>query len=220
MNRHDNESQNIIALDQLYATQCPDSELLADCFINGTSSQPPGLAEHLESCSECRDILRAMEAMRPFEDALRRGPGARQRSRSRFVALSVAASVLVVAGLSLLLIDNLEVPGNIDSAALRGNVEQSLIEPQNLATLPDAPQAFRFDNPDLQPARVELFNESLEMIWQSPSVQSSQIRLPDTVQDVLMPGHDYLWKVNRAAGIEFHTSPLYSFSIDAGDGES
>lgn len=203
---------------------CPSSEELANHFISDHAAVAHGgpIADHLLRCGDCREVLRAIEPFRDFRQEIALGVGLYYEGRRRRRTLAIAASVLVLAGASLLLTDLSFDRGPATSSAV-GDLTRSA-QPQRTVTSPGhqsllaaAPERIQFENAVGAQVTIELFDERLLPVWKSPAVTSQGVTLPGSVREAMRPGTTFLWQIHRTEGVTSTTSPLYSFSIQGQD---
>lgn len=204
-------------------TPCPEPELFAGFLLDeATAGQRERLAEHLETCTRCAAFL---QELRPLAGWSERAVPRSTLPRSglpRFVlpvrgafALAAALLLTIAAGWIWSHLDPLAPRGPSVARGAPGGVEPSA--GARLETPPD-----RFDWPDVPGAagyRLRLFDVSAEIIWESPMLDTSEVRLPGLVAADLEPGASYSWRV-EVEGVQGSRLGPYWFSWTRADGDS
>ncbi len=206
-----NKDNNVITLNK---KTCPSSEELSDYFIDNKNHQH--IQEHIAHCRDCHEIIKAIAPMREFELDVNKGLLNTEQSKYKSRILSIAASIFIVSGFVLLMINNSNNQINVNLQSLsvqRGATANYDINPSNKATLSVAPDRFTFQNTKQSFVLIELFDENLSVIWQSEGTITEQIMIPKDVQNQLT-GNTYMWKINMITGVEKQSSPMFHFYIN------
>lgn len=194
--------------------RCPDADRLA-ALVTGevADDQRRDLADHAVGCRRCSQDLRdLLELHGEAAPALGRGAATRGgSSRRRAGWIAVAATIVVAAGLTLVLREPAPPPVTIE----RGVAEEaSGTVPADGAQLPAAPECFVWRAaPDGEPSWVVLYDVESNVLWRSPRTTAGEVVITEDVRVALERGGTYYWRVVTLRGVDRTLSPLSSFRV-------
>ena len=186
---------------------CPTPEMLLDSFDPKTSREvKDGVVDHISRCSSCaREFELIREAMSHAEDLARSFDEIRAkrkvsrpgrppvRSMFRYAwAYTFASLILISAGAVYFIVRN-------DRARMegRGGPHDASRSVQPTGPVNGAiPLVFKWEPGDgVEYYKVEISDESLLPVWQSPRIFAPFLTLPFAVQARLERGRNYYWSV-------------------------
>ena len=151
---------------------------------------------HVVECALCARLYRAIDALgreaHTFDAGAPAPPPARADLTRRWLmpALAAAATVLVAVGVSRMFV----APQPASTPALRSRTAPSLVPIEPMATLPGAPERFRWEKFDtIETYRILLFTADGTPLWTSGDVSATELAWPSGVE---RRTGDYLWRVS------------------------
>lgn len=215
---------------------CPDAETLA--VLAGAEGEPlddirrAQAADHVSRCANCAEDVKTLFSLREVLDAAVYAPAAqmappdepaplrwltawaRWRSdpaRSVPLMLVVLAAVL---GVSYAVWRTTQPSVTVDERVRSATAWTITTVPTDRAMLASAPK--RLEWTSTMPAesyRVTLYDAESTPIWESPSVTTSFVDLPDDVRGRVPAGRPVFWRVVALSGIDHRESGLMRFTI-------
>lgn len=206
---------------------CPTPEDLARLVTQGADRKARvRIMEHVSNCTDCALVLKSILRLSGEIDKLTRKAEAPQScpqdevsSKKEHVRpiMGRRAAVAILAGLSGLTIVTLSVIKLSDRPVVRGTerLRIRLLSPKQGASYPAKDIKFKWGVvPKAARYTVELFNRSLEKVWQSGPISDAETELPAEARGVIFDGETYFWRVTAVLeeGEEL-VSRLAEFSI-------
>ena len=207
--------------------ECPTPEDLVRLVTQGAGrKERAGIMEHVSNCADCARVLKSIlrlsgevDRLTGKAEALQACPqdeaaGKREHFRpflGRRAALATMAGLIGLAILTLSVIKLSERP------VIRGTGGSPirLISPKQGASLAAKDVKFKWAAvPQAARYTVELFDKSLEKVWQSGPISDAGTELPAEARGVIPEGETYFWRVTAVLedGQE-RVSKLAEFSI-------
>lgn len=202
------------------ARGCPEPQSLARILAKESSAaERRAFADHLVACPDCAAEYRLASSLGRWageaavlvggQDRLREEP---RRSRPR-VWIAAAAAVVAAAGLAVLFFQGL---GHAtDTAVERGaSLVTQALDPKDHANLSAPPPRLAWAAMEgAESYEVTIYDAESTPIWKSGPVTGTEIEVPASVRERLVPGRSYLWRVVGRVGLEQRTSPVFEFGI-------
>lgn len=193
-------------------------------------------AQHLSTCSDCTEEYRLIQALKPWakeaEQVTALGSPARLTEKPgglaakvravwqpltsvyRWQVVTAALIVMVAAGASIILWQNLGLTEDAVSSERGGSSVPMKIDPLDRATLSAAPDRLAWSAVGAAESyQVSLYDFESTPIWESPRVSSTSVLLPQEVRQRLQPGQRYYWRVIAQSATERRQSELFQFVI-------
>ncbi|MGA2532160.1 MAG: hypothetical protein ABSG19_03890 [Candidatus Aminicenantales bacterium] len=205
---------------------CPTIERLAQCVL----ADVPGrerteIVGHAANCAACaaalKDLLDISAETERIADEFKRAAGRGQAggatgAKPFWGQLTRKPAVAVMAGIFVLAVVTFSVFRLLDRSATRGGPAARIL----LVSPVDGPLSregleFRWDSvAGADHYRVELFDKSLKLIWQSGRVSGNEVRPADGVGKDLNAGETYYWMLTAVKADRSEIkSRLAKFSI-------
>jgi hypothetical protein len=186
-------------------------------------------AAHLVECEDCARELRLIESLKPWaERAGAAHPEARPQGAAPIIALgrsggsrrtaarglALAASLVVAAGLALLLWPA-DPPIEPGPSVLRGEATPAAgIRPGDGVRLAGPPERLEWQPvPGASGYEVVLYDAQMTRLWQQPGLAAPLAELPAELRGRLERGRRYYWAVLTRTEAGSLQSPLYRFEI-------
>jgi len=206
---------------------CPTPEDLVQFATQGANRKARvRIMEHVSNCADCALVLKSIlrlsgeiDELTGKAEAVQRCPQDEVLGKKERVRLIPGrrAAVAILAGMVGLTIITLSVIRISDRPVVRGTAGPriQLLSPKQGATYPAGEIKFKWEAvPKAARYTVELFNRSLERIWQSGPISNTGTELPAEVRGVILEGETYFWRITVVLedGAEL-ISKLAEFSI-------
>ena len=188
---------------------CPTSEIILDAFDSSSSRKiKDAVVDHVSRCAPCarefqivRDILNQERGLVNDPDVIGTGnDDARQfPSPAFFRYFRKFAPALVLAGAVIFGIIHFVPLSRFNEGRGRPVSLPNQIQPLGNVSL-STPLIFKWNGLSEQAFYVlEIYDEALELIWESPKLSSQKLTLPMDIQNILSPGKRYFWTVSAFA---------------------
>lgn len=219
---------------------CPDAEILASLIgssADATSPKAPSdVIEHVAHCRNCADEVKVLFSLRDTLDAVVIAPAvpaptgdpaplrwlsawARWRSQPSIAIPLMLMVLAAVLGVSYAVWSATQQSGIIDDRERSASAWTIATVPLDRANLDAAPA--RLEWTSTIPAdsyRVTLYDAESIPIWESPSLDSTVVDLPESVRARLPVGSPVYWRVFALSGIDRRESSLHRFTIAPASG--
>jgi hypothetical protein len=211
---------------RLAGGSCPTLERIVNCVMTRLSRKEGAeIVGHAATCAACaaalKNVLELSTETDSFAAQLGAFSGNRQDNtshdeRPHWAWLIRRPAVAVLAGVFAIAVLALSVSRLITTSGTRGGPEARvmLISPVKASLSMDSLQ-FRWESlPGADHYIVELFDQSLNMVWRSSPVHGVELRLTAGIDKNIRPGETYYWTVTAVTGN--HTeikSRLAEFSV-------
>lgn len=180
---------------------CPPIEDLREAFEDATSQAAKDeIVDHVSDCSDCAREFEFIREVRAKERELTAGMRDLIRHRRppisflsrplRSYALATVMIAVVISGVIMFKPDRAQDEGRSRSAAI-----PETLAPSGRVEAPP-PLIFRW-KPVIRAVSyvVELYDESLRPVWESPPVSTTATALPDPITEALSGDKNYYWSV-------------------------
>ena len=207
--------------------ECPTPEDLVRLVTQGARRKARArIMEHVSNCADCARVLQSVLRLSGEIDRLT-GKAEAARSLPRDEVLGKKEqlrllwgrrnAVAILAGLIGVSIITFSVIRLSDRSVVRGTagLRIRLLSPKQGASYRAEEIKFKWEAvPEAAGYDVELFNESLEKVWQSGPISDAGTELPAEARGIMTAGETYFWRVTAVLtdGKEL-ASRLAEFSI-------
>ena len=180
---------------------CPPVEDLRDAFEDTTpQAAKDEIVDHISDCSDCAREFEFIREVRAREKEL--AAGIRELTRHRrpsilflspplwSYALGMVMIAIVISGVIVLKHDRAQDEGRSRSTT----IPEALAPSGHVEALP--PLIFKW-KPVIRAVSyvVEIYDESLRPVWESPPVSTTAATLPDPITETLSGDKNYYWSV-------------------------
>jgi hypothetical protein len=200
---------------------CPSVAALRAAFEETTKGEiKDGIVDHISGCAECAREFAFIRELRGEEEWLASAlwKASRRPRRSDLTLIRpIWAGVLGVAMIGLLLSGLVVFSPRMDGEGPRSKAS---IAPETIAPAGRmaSTSSLTFQWKPISEARayiIEVYDASLRLMWESPSVESASLVLPEIVENKLGRGEDYFWSVTAVLAEDgISESRLQWFAID------
>jgi hypothetical protein len=195
------------------------------------------MADHLMVCSDCAQEYRLAQSLKPWAErvvAVSGSPAALAEIKkqhggwmpsihafwdqlvyaSKWRAAAVVAMLVVAVGASVIVWRAMQSDqGSIPSERGGGSMTME-VEPPNGVVLDEPPERLAWSAVEnAESYQVVLYDLESTPIWESPSVVSPVVSLPQAVRERLPRGQPYYWRVVVTSGIERCQSQVFQFTL-------
>ncbi len=206
---------------------CPTPEDLVRFVTQGAGRKARArIMEHVSNCDDCARVLKSIlrlsgevDRLTGKAEALQSCPQDEVSGKKEHVRPLIGrrAALATLAGLIGLAILTLSVIKLSDRPVIRGTAgfQIRLISPKQGASLAAKDVKFKWAAvPQAERYTVELFDKSLERVWQSGPISDAETELPAEDRGIILEGETYFWRVTAVLedGRE-PVSKLAEFSI-------
>ena len=206
---------------------CPTPEDLVRFVTQGAGRKDRArMMAHVSNCGECARVLKSVlrlseevDRLTGKAEALQSCPqdgvlGRKEHVRPLFGRRPALATLAGLIGLAILTLSVIKLS---DRPVIRGTAGSRirLISPKQGAPLAARDIKFKWEAvPQAARYAVELFDKSLEKVWQSGPISDAGTELPADARGVVLEGETYFWRVTAVLedGREL-VSKLAEFSI-------
>lgn len=196
--------------------QCPTPEELLESFSPEASAElKKKIIDHLIECPACRSEFELLRASREFisraERVLSPKKGLSHRIESVILPLKPFWKLATVFSLALFLIIflYLQTPRWSFLHLERGLVNEQVFMMQENLTFEPLKISLTWEAiPEALFYRVEVFDEKMSLVWQSPPVYQTRLDLPFPVLEALKSSDHFYWQVlAQTSGQKIYESP-------------
>jgi hypothetical protein len=180
---------------------CPPVEDLREVFEDATpQAAKDEIVDHISACSDCAREFEFIREIRAKEEELAAEIWALTRHRRppipflsrpvRSYVLGMVMIAIVISGIIVFKHDGIQDEGRSRSAT----IPEPLAPSGHVEALP--PLTFRW-KPVIRAVSyiVEIYDESLQPVWESPPVPTTAAPLPDPIGKTLLGDKIYYWSV-------------------------
>jgi hypothetical protein len=180
---------------------CPPVEDLREVFEDTTpQAAKDEIVDHISACSDCAREFEFIREVRANEKELAAGIWALTRHRRppiqflsrplQSYALGMVMIAIVISGIIVFKHDRAQDEGRSRSTT----IPEALAPSGHVEALP--PLTFRW-KPVIRAVSyvVEIYDESLQPVWESPPVSTTAATLPDPITETLLGDKNYYWSV-------------------------
>ncbi|MFQ5670135.1 MAG: hypothetical protein ACE5HD_06405 [Acidobacteriota bacterium] len=203
-------------------TGCPSPGAIVDAVLGRLPrDERMRLADHAAGCADCSAEWRVALALRPWADEASaelegaRPVGLAAVRRRLWPGLALAASVLLMAGLAFFLRPGWRSGSPAGPVQRGGATAMAAFQPAPDSMLAAPPERFAWHAEAGARYHVALYDRESVPIWESPTVETGSVSVPEPVRRLLLPGGVYYWRLFVEQGIQRGSSPLQRFTIAA-----
>jgi hypothetical protein len=201
--------------------RCPSVTGLRESFGPRMSSEAKdAIIDHISGCAECAREFEFIRAVAGHEDRLATAISRARDSRRPFLSVfarPVWAGILggIILGLAL---SNVLVIRN--GSPVEGPRSQARLPPEAIAPAGRVEsrtfQIFRWKPvPEARSYVIEIYDESLRLLWESPTVTTAAVSVPESVKGRLAQGGVFYWSITAIMAENLiNESGLQWFAVD------
>ncbi len=207
--------------------ECPAPEDLVRLVTQGAGrKERASIMDHVSNCADCARVLKSLlrlseevDRLTGKAEVLQSCPqdgvlGKKQPARPLFGRRAALVTLAGLVGLAILTFSVIKLS---DRPVIRGTAGSQirLISPKQGAALAARDVRFKWAAvPQAARYAVELFDKSLEKVWQSGPISDAGTELPADARGIVLEGETYFWRVTAVLedGREL-VSKLAEFSI-------